>query len=114
MQIANTTLYIPACHNNVEVVKYLLNLAGSETVELEAKNMVSNNMVLALLYVVSLQSVFAMGLQEMSDNYCLIIYGFLTKNGCNEAAGLLLSDGASTEAKANVCETLYISSVHVV
>lgn len=32
------------------------------------------------------------------------------KNGCNEAAGLLLSHGASTEAKANVC-TLFLSFI---
>lgn len=38
-KMANATLYVPAGHNNVEVVKYLLNLAGSETIELEAKNM---------------------------------------------------------------------------
>ena len=41
MQMANATLYVPGGHNNVEVVKYLLNLAGSETIELEAKNTVS-------------------------------------------------------------------------
>ena len=40
MQMANTPLHVAAGHNSVEVVKFLLNMAGPETVELEAKNMV--------------------------------------------------------------------------
>lgn len=38
--MANTPLHVAAGHNSVEVVKFLLNMAGPETVELEAKNMV--------------------------------------------------------------------------
>ncbi|MFS7965674.1 putative ankyrin repeat-containing domain-containing protein [Helianthus anomalus] len=38
--MANTPLHVAASHNRVEVVKFLLNFAGPETVDLEAKNMV--------------------------------------------------------------------------
>ncbi|KVI01266.1 Ankyrin repeat-containing protein [Cynara cardunculus var. scolymus] len=37
--MANTPLHVAAGHNRVEVVKFLLNFSGPETVELEAKNM---------------------------------------------------------------------------
>ena len=39
--MGNTPLHVDVGHSSVEVVKYLLNLAGTEIVELEAKNMVS-------------------------------------------------------------------------
>ncbi|XP_024960469.1 protein CfxQ homolog isoform X1 [Cynara cardunculus var. scolymus] len=70
--MANTPLHVAAGHNRVEVVKFLLNFSGPETVELEAKNM-----------------------------YGETALHMAAKNGCNEAAGLLLSHGAFTEAKAN-------------
>ncbi|KAJ9551146.1 hypothetical protein OSB04_015191 [Centaurea solstitialis] len=70
--MANTPLHVAAGHNSVEVVKFLLNISGPETVELEAKNMYGETP----LHIAA-------------------------KNGCNEAAGLLLSHGAFTEAKAN-------------
>ncbi|KAM0030861.1 putative AAA+ ATPase domain, ATPase, AAA-type, core, ankyrin repeat-containing [Helianthus debilis subsp. tardiflorus] len=70
--MANTPLHVAASHNSVEVVKFLLNFAGPETVDLEAKNMYGETPL-----------------------------HMAAKNGCNEAAALLLSHGASTEAKAN-------------
>lgn len=41
--MGNAPLHVDVghCHSSVEVVKYLLNLAGTEPVELEAKTMVS-------------------------------------------------------------------------
>lgn len=70
--MANTPLHVAAGHNSVEVVKFLLNVSGPETVELEAKNMYGETPL-----------------------------HMAAKNGCNEAAGLLLSHGAFTESKAN-------------
>nr|XP_043629299.1 protein CfxQ homolog [Erigeron canadensis] len=70
--MANTPLHVAAGHNSVEVVKFLLNLTEPETVELEAKNMYGETPL-----------------------------HMAAKNGSNEAAALLLSHGASTEAKAN-------------
>ena len=40
MQMANTPLHVAASHNSVEVVKFLLNFARPETVDLEPKNRV--------------------------------------------------------------------------
>ncbi|XP_021978210.1 uncharacterized protein LOC110873568 [Helianthus annuus] len=37
-QMANTPLHVAASHNSVEVVKFLLNFARPETVDLEPKN----------------------------------------------------------------------------
>ncbi|KAJ0515392.1 putative ankyrin repeat-containing domain-containing protein [Helianthus annuus] len=70
--MANTPHHVAASHNSVEVVRFLLNFAGPETVDLEAKNMHGETPL-----------------------------HMAAKTGCNEAATLLLSDGASTEAKAN-------------
>ncbi|KAL4563935.1 hypothetical protein LXL04_027984 [Taraxacum kok-saghyz] len=70
--MANTPLHVAAGHNSVEVVKFLLNISEPEKVELEAMNMYGETPL-----------------------------HMAAKNGCNEAAGLLLSHGASTEAKAN-------------
>ncbi|KAL8209357.1 hypothetical protein R6Q57_006089 [Mikania cordata] len=72
MQMANTPLHVAASHNRAEVVKFLLNLEGPETVDLEAKNMYGETPL-----------------------------HMAAKNGCNEVAELLLSHEASTEAKAN-------------
>lgn len=43
--MANTPLHVAAGHNSVEVVKFLLNMAGPETVELEAKKHVWRNTI---------------------------------------------------------------------
>nr|GEX78043.1 protein CfxQ homolog isoform X1 [Tanacetum cinerariifolium] len=77
----NTPLHVAAGHNSIKVVKYLLNLAGTENVELEAKNMYGETPL-----------------------------HMAAKNDCNEAAGLLLSHGASTEAKAK-CMCLFLNGM---
>lgn len=70
--MAHTPLHVSAGHNSVEIVKVLIDWQGSEKVELEAKNMYGETP----LHMAS-------------------------KNGCNQAAQILLSHGASVEAKAN-------------
>ncbi|CAO2822852.1 unnamed protein product [Amaranthus hypochondriacus] len=70
--MAQTPLHVAAGYNNVEIVKVLLAGKEGEQVELEAKNMYGETP----LHMAS-------------------------KNGCNEAAKLLLSHGAFIEAKAN-------------
>ncbi|KAH7853667.1 hypothetical protein Vadar_005277 [Vaccinium darrowii] len=70
--MAQTPLHVSAGYNNVGIVKFLLDSQGPERVELEAKNMYGETP----LHMAS-------------------------KNGCNEAAQLLLANGASVEAKAN-------------
>ncbi|XP_057500633.1 protein CfxQ homolog isoform X1 [Actinidia eriantha] len=75
--MAHTPLHVSAGHNNVGIVKSLLDWQGSEKVELEAKNMYGETPL-----------------------------HMAAKNGCNEAAQLLLGNGAFVEAKANNGMTL--------
>ncbi|XP_021723655.1 uncharacterized protein LOC110691027 [Chenopodium quinoa] len=70
--MVQTPLHVAAGYNNVEIVKVLLNWKGLEKVEMEAKNMYGETPL-----------------------------HMAAKNGCNEAAKLLLSHGAFVEAKAN-------------
>ncbi|KAF7112749.1 hypothetical protein RHSIM_RhsimUnG0196500 [Rhododendron simsii] len=70
--MAQTPLHVSAGYNNIGIVKLLLDSQGPEKVELEAKNMYGETP----LHMAS-------------------------KNGCNEAAQLLLANGAFVEAKAN-------------
>ncbi|KAJ8749799.1 hypothetical protein K2173_013202 [Erythroxylum novogranatense] len=70
--MAQTPLHVSAGNNKVEIIKYLLNWQGAEKLELEAKNMYGETPL-----------------------------HMAAKNGCNEAAQLLLSHGAFVEAKAN-------------
>lgn len=70
--MAQTPLHVAAGYDNVEIVKILLNWKGVEKAELEAKNMYGETPL-----------------------------HMAAKNGCNEAAKLLLSHGAYIEAKAN-------------
>lgn len=70
--MAQTPLHVSAGNNRVEIVKYLLESKGPEKVELEAQNMYGETPL-----------------------------HMAAKNGCNEAAVLLLSHGAFIEAKAN-------------
>lgn len=70
--MAQTPLHVSAGYNQVEIVKFLLDHPGSEKVELEAKNMYGETPL-----------------------------HMAAKNGCNEAARLLLAHGAFVEAKAN-------------
>jgi ankyrin repeat protein len=40
MQMCQTPLHVAAGYNNTDIVEFLLNWKGADTVELEAKNMV--------------------------------------------------------------------------
>ncbi|KAL8128766.1 hypothetical protein V2J09_017921 [Rumex salicifolius] len=70
--MVQTPLHVSAGYNKVEIVKLLLDWAGTEKVVLEAQNMYGETPL-----------------------------HMAAKNGCNEAAKLLLSHGAFVEAKAN-------------
>ncbi|PKA54456.1 Protein cfxQ like [Apostasia shenzhenica] len=70
--MAQTPLHVAAGYNEVDVVNYLLQWKGPEKVELESKNMYGETPL-----------------------------HMAAKNGCCESARLLLSCGASLEAKAN-------------
>eukprot|EP00268_Persea_americana_P060711 TRINITY_DN7601_c0_g1_i3.p1 TRINITY_DN7601_c0_g1~~TRINITY_DN7601_c0_g1_i3.p1 ORF type:complete len:480 (+),score=103.85 TRINITY_DN7601_c0_g1_i3:173-1612(+) len=70
--MAQTPLHVAAGYNNVVIVKFLLDWQGPEEIELEAKNMYGETPL-----------------------------HMAAKNGCNEAAKLLLDRGAFLEAKAN-------------
>ncbi|XP_068652060.1 uncharacterized protein [Aristolochia californica] len=70
--MAQTPLHVAAGNNNVGIVKFLLDYRGSETIELEAKNMYGETPL-----------------------------HMAAKNGCNESVRLLLDRGAFVEAKAN-------------
>ncbi|KAI8023644.1 hypothetical protein LOK49_LG03G01366 [Camellia lanceoleosa] len=70
--MAQTPLHVSSGYNNVGIVKFLLDWQGPEKVELEAKNMYGETPL-----------------------------HMAAKNGCNDAARLLLANGAFVEAKAN-------------
>ncbi|XP_077221170.1 AAA-type ATPase family protein / ankyrin repeat family protein isoform X2 [Tasmannia lanceolata] len=70
--MAQTPLHVAAGYNNAMIVKFLLDWRGPEKIELEAKNMYGETPL-----------------------------HMAAKNGCNEAAQLLLDRGAFVEAKAN-------------
>lgn len=104
--MGQTPLHVSAGYNRAEIVTFLLAWKGPENVELEAKNMVS-------IYHSLLTVVFYMKLDHSSQ---LLVranilnslqYGetplhMAAKNGCNDAARVLLAHGAFIEAKANV------------
>ncbi|KAL6221785.1 hypothetical protein ACLB2K_005180 [Fragaria x ananassa] len=70
--MVQTPLHVSAGNNRSEIVKFLLDWQGPEKVELEARNMYGETPL-----------------------------HMAAKNGCNDAAQLLLVHGASIEAKAN-------------
>ncbi|KAK7272691.1 hypothetical protein RJT34_29462 [Clitoria ternatea] len=70
--MAQTPLHVSSGHNRAEIVKFLLDWQGPDRVEMEAKNMYGETPL-----------------------------HMAAKNGCNEAAQLLLSHGAYVEARAN-------------
>lgn len=70
--MAQTPLHVSAGYNRAEIVKFLLEFPGPEKVELEAKNMYGETPL-----------------------------HMAAKNGCNDAARVLLAYGAFIEAKAN-------------
>ncbi|XVF34836.1 hypothetical protein REPUB_Repub18cG0092700 [Reevesia pubescens] len=70
--MAQTPLHVSAGYDRAEIVKFLLDRQGPEKAELEAKNMYGETPL-----------------------------HMAAKNGCNEAARLLLANGAFIEAKAN-------------
>ncbi|KAI0524338.1 hypothetical protein KFK09_003705 [Dendrobium nobile] len=70
--MVQTPLHVAAGYNKVDIVKYLLEWRGPEKVDLESKNMYGETPL-----------------------------HMAAKNGCSESAHLLLSHGASLEAKAN-------------
>ncbi|KAK4397024.1 protein CfxQ [Sesamum angolense] len=73
--MAQTPLHVSAGYNSIEIVKFLLDWQGPEKVELEAKNMYGETPL-----------------------------HMAAKNGCNEAAKLLLGHGAVVESKANIAD----------
>ncbi|CAM8897528.1 unnamed protein product [Rhodiola kirilowii] len=82
--LAQTPLHVAAGCNKVDVVRFLLELKGPEEIELEAKNMYGETPL-----------------------------HMAAKNGCTEAAKLLLAHGASTEAKAlNGMASLHLAVWH--
>ncbi|BAU02859.1 protein CbxX, chromosomal isoform X1 [Vigna umbellata] len=70
--MAQTPLHVSAGQNRVDIVKFLLDWQGPDKVEMEAKNMYGETPL-----------------------------HMAAKNGCNEAAQLLLARGAVVEARAN-------------
>ncbi|CAJ2636821.1 unnamed protein product [Trifolium pratense] len=70
--MAHTPLHVSAGNNRTDIVKFLLELQGPEKIEIEAKNMYGETPL-----------------------------HMAAKNGCSEAAQLLLAHGASVEARAN-------------
>ncbi|MCI26571.1 caseinolytic peptidase B protein [Trifolium medium] len=82
MQMAHTPLHVSAGNNRTDIVKFLLELQGPERIEIEAKNMYGETPL-----------------------------HMAAKNGCSEAAQLLLAHGASVEARANkikLSQTVFI------
>ncbi|QCD92099.1 uncharacterized protein LOC114182134 [Vigna unguiculata] len=70
--MAQTPLHVSAGQNRADIVKFLLDWQGPDKVEMEAKNMYGETPL-----------------------------HMAAKNGCNEAAQLLLARGAVVEARAN-------------
>lgn len=83
--MAQTPLHVSAGYNRSDIVKFLLNWQGPEKVEMEAKNMYGETPL-----------------------------HMAAKNGCTDAARLLLAHGAFIEAKANVHILMTFFSVHFV
>nr|DAD44676.1 TPA_asm: hypothetical protein HUJ06_002906 [Nelumbo nucifera] len=94
-----TPLHVSAGYNNVEIVNFLLNWQGPEKVKLEAKNMVGNcfQKSTTVTFLRILISWFEMWLSQYGETPLHMA----AKNGCSEAARLLLHHGATVEAKAN-------------
>lgn len=70
--MVQTPLHVSAGQNNAEIVKHLLDWPGPEKAELEARNMYGETPL-----------------------------HMAAKNGCNQAAKILLAHGAAVESKAN-------------
>lgn len=70
--MAQTPLHVSAGYNRADIIKFLLDWQGAEKVELEPRNMYGETPL-----------------------------HMAAKNGCTEAARLLLAHGAFVEAKAN-------------
>lgn len=98
----HTPLHVSAGNGNVDIVKYLLDWPGSDKVELEAMNTVSlflffpEVLIFVLIYFTSCAAA------SLSIKYGETPLHMAAKNGCNEAAKLLLERGAFIEAKASV------------
>lgn len=105
--MGQTPLHVSAGYNRAEIVKFLLAWQGPEKVELEAKNMVSiYYSLLAVAFCVKSNLLLVRANILNSLQYGETPLHMAAKNGCNDAARVLLAHGAFLEAKANV---LYFS-----
>lgn len=108
LQMAQTPLHVSAGYDRVDIVKFLLDWQGPEKIEMEAKNMVGKRFSNSPLFFFQCWYFpLKIGFLVLSCICWLLQYGetplhMAAKNGCNEAARLLLVHGAFIEAKANV------------